>query len=201
MREGNAKYGEVYNGIHYSEKYLPRAKHLQPGPNGRVPGGQGVWDRDLPLDPYVVPGDPQSGLLPLIDEGEPGQPGDSAPGVQAYCYRLCLTTAADRLAIEPPPNYDPKRYEIVVRFIEGCIANGDDMDLRWFSKHDALPNDKWDFNTATFGGNLPGASWEWPEASYARREQIAREHEELSSRPAATSWLPTRACRRKCATR
>jgi hypothetical protein len=51
------------------------------------------------------------------------------------------------------------------------------MDLRWFSKYDALPNDKWDFNTATFGGNLPGASWAWPEASYSEREQIAAEHE------------------------
>ena len=30
------------------------------------------------------------------------------------------------------------------------------MDLRWFSKHDPLPNNKWDFNTATFGGNLAG---------------------------------------------
>ncbi|MEI9893282.1 MAG: FAD-dependent oxidoreductase [Chthoniobacter sp.] len=79
--------------------------------------------------------------------------------------------------MRPPPNYDAKRYELVARFIEGCVAMGDDMDLRWFSKYDALPNDKWDFNTATFGGNLPGASWEWPEASYARREQIAKEHE------------------------
>ena len=51
------------------------------------------------------------------------------------------------------------------------------MDLRWFSKHDPLPNDKWDFNTATFGGNLPGASWEWPEASYDRRAEIAKEIE------------------------
>ncbi len=32
-------------------------------------------------------------------------------------------------------------------------------------------------NTATFGGNLPGASHEWPEASYARRAEIAKEHE------------------------
>jgi hypothetical protein len=40
-----------------------------------------------------------------------------------------------------------------------------------------LPNQNWDFNTATFGGNLPGASWEWPEASYARRDEIAKEHE------------------------
>jgi hypothetical protein len=50
------------------------------------------------------------------------------------------------------------------------------MDLRWFSKHDPLPNDKWDFNTATFGGNLPGASHAWPEATYAQREKIAQEH-------------------------
>ncbi len=177
-REGNAKYGETYNGIHYSEKYEPRLDHKKPGPNGRTPSGQGVWDRDLPLDPYVVPGDPASGLLPLVQAGDPGTPGDPAPGVQAYCYRLCLTTAADRLPIAPPPDYDPRRYELVARFIAACQAIGDEMDLRWFSKHDPLPNDNWDFNTATFGANLPGASWEWPEASYRRRAEIAKEHED-----------------------
>ena len=178
MREGNAKYGETYNGIHYTDKYLPRTNHLMPGPTGRVPGGQGVWDRDFPLDPYVIKGDPKSGLLPLTNEGEPGNQGDPAPGVQAYCFRLCLTTnPANMIPITPPSDYDPKRYELVARFIEACLAIGDDMDLRWFSKHDALPNDKWDFNTATFGGNLPGGSWAWPEASYAQREKIAKEHE------------------------
>jgi|UniRef100_UPI00378372C3 hypothetical protein len=179
MREGNAKYGETLNGIHYTEKYIPRTNHLKPGPHGRVPGGQGVWDRDFPLDPYVVKGDPKSGLLPLINEGDPGKHGDPAPGVQAYCFRLCLTTnPANMIPITPPSDYDPKRYEIVARFIEACLAIGDDMDLRWFSKHDPLPNDKWDFNTATFGGNLPGASHAWPEASYTDREKIAKEHED-----------------------
>lgn len=177
MREGNSKYGETYNGIHYTEKYTPRTGHLMPGSNGRVNGGQGVWDRDFPIDPYVVKGDATSGLLPLINEGEPGKPGDPASGVQAYCYRLCLSTAVDRLPIAPPEDYDAKRYEIVVRFIEACLANGDDMDLRWFSKCDELPNQKWDFNTATFGGNLPGASHAWADADHARRAEIAKEHE------------------------
>lgn len=176
-REGNARYGERFNGINYDAKYLPRTNHAKPGANGRVEGGQGVWDRDFPLDPYVVPGDAASGLLPLVQAGEPGTPGEPAPGVQAYCFRLCLTTAADRIPLAPPADYDPKRYELVARFIGACRAIGDDMDLRWFSKHDPLPNEKWDFNTATFGGNLPGASWEWPEAGYARREEIAKEHE------------------------
>jgi hypothetical protein len=176
-REGNAKYGEAYNGIHYSDKYLPRRDHKSPGANGRVPGGQGVWDRDFPLDPYVTPGNPASGLLPLLQAGYPGVAGEPAPGIQAYCFRLCLTTADDRLPISPPSNYDPRQYEVVARFIAACQAHGDDMDLRWFSKYDPLPNKKWDFNTATFGANQPGASWEWPEALYARRIEIAKEHE------------------------
>lgn len=176
MREGNAKYGEQFNGIHYTEKYRPRTGHQRPNANGRVPGGQGVWDRDFPLDPYVTKGDPPSGLLPLVSEGEPGKQGDSAPGVMAYCFRLCLTTdKANMIPLTPPADYDGNRYELVARFIEACTANGDDMDLRWFSKHDPLPNSKWDFNTATFGANLPGASWAWPEASYDRRAEIAKE--------------------------
>ncbi len=179
MREARETYGEKYAGIIYEEKYRPRTNHLKPGANGRVPGGQGVWDRDFPLDPYVVKGDPSSGLLPLINEGTPGSPGEAAPGVQAYCFRLCLTTDKDNMIpITPPADYDSGRYEIVLRFIQACLAIGDDMDLRWFSKHDPLPNEKWDFNTATFGGNLPGASHPWPEASYAERERIAKAHED-----------------------
>jgi hypothetical protein len=177
-REGNAKYGESYNGIFYTPQYQPRTGHLEPGANGRVKGGQGAWDRDFPLDPYVVKGDPGSGLLPLISEGEPGIPGEPAPGIQAYCFRLCLTTdESNMVPISAPPNYDPKRYELVGRFVEACLANGDEMDLRWFSKHDELPNEKWDFNTATFGGNLPGLSWAWPEASYAERDKLSKELE------------------------
>ncbi len=177
LREGNAKYGEKFNGIYYSPGYNPRLNHKVPGANGRVAGGQGAWDRDFPLDPYVVPGDPSSGLLPLVQAGEPGVPGDPAPGIQAYCFRLCLTTTENRLPIEPPLGYDAKQYELVVRFIAACLGNGDDMDLRWFSKHDPLPNDKWDFNTATFGGNLPAANWGWPEASYDERAVIASQIE------------------------
>ena len=33
------------------------------------------------------------------------------------------------------------------------------------------------FNTATFGGNLPGASRAWPEAGYTERGRIAKAHE------------------------
>jgi len=46
------------------------------------------------------------------------------------------------------------------------------MDLRWFTKLDLLVNDKWDFNTATFGSNIPGLSWDWPDADWDRRKEL-----------------------------
>lgn len=52
-REGRDQYDESLAGIFYSDFTRPRAPHEQPGPSGRKPSGQGVWDRDFPLDPYV----------------------------------------------------------------------------------------------------------------------------------------------------
>ncbi len=63
-REGRKKYDEKYAGIIYEDKYRPRVDHLKPGPHGRVPGGQGVWDRDFPLDPFVIKGNPRAGCSP-----------------------------------------------------------------------------------------------------------------------------------------
>ena len=65
----------------------------------------------------------------------------------------------------------------MARFIAACVRAGDDMDLRWFSKYDALPGGKFDFNTATFGANLPRESWAWPEASWDDRLAILDRHE------------------------
>ncbi len=39
MREGNQRYGETYNGIHYNPRFLPREKFDQPRANGRLPSG------------------------------------------------------------------------------------------------------------------------------------------------------------------
>ncbi len=71
----------------------------------------GVWDRDLPLDPYVVAGDPKSGLLPLVQSGEPGMPGEPAPGVQAASGRWpgsrLATTIATRYLLQTMTSHLP----------------------------------------------------------------------------------------------
>lgn len=46
---------------------------------------------NIPIDPYVIPGDSSSGLLPYISNEtvQPNCTGDNK--LQAYCYRLCMS--------------------------------------------------------------------------------------------------------------
>ena len=103
-REANSQYGETLNGI-----------------RAQTPHHQFT----VPVDPYVKPGDPKSGLLPFIQPGNGGTPGEGDHRVQAYNYRLCFTTnAANRLPITPPPGYDPAKYELLARYCEALLAAG-----------------------------------------------------------------------------
>ncbi len=176
IREANAQYNETLNGIQFHE--IPQVQFGKVNAIGRRKDRRGLWDRSIPLDPYRIPGKPESGLLPLIEEGTLGTNGEAAPGVQAYCFRLCVTDQPEnRIPIKAPDNYDPARFEIVARYIQACEKAGDQMDLRWFTKHDALPNGKFDFNTAYFGLNYVGGNKDYSESSHAERQKIIKEHE------------------------
>ncbi|HXG48588.1 MAG TPA: FAD-dependent oxidoreductase [Methylomirabilota bacterium] len=158
-REANATYGETLNGI-----------------RAETPKHQFI----VPVDPYLKPGDPSSGLLPFIQPGDGGVPGAGDHRVQAYNYRLCFTTnAANRMALEPPPGYDPARYELLARYLEAWVASTNrPPKLSDFWNPIWMPNQKTDINNnGGFSTDFIGANYDYPEASYERRAQIAREHE------------------------
>ena len=93
-RESRADYDEVYAGVY-------------------------TLNRITPLDPFVIPGDRSSGLLPLVedDHGKPLGAGDQY--TQAYNYRFYVTDDPEhRVPIEKPDDYDPAQFELIGRFIQ-----------------------------------------------------------------------------------
>ncbi len=124
------------------------------------------------IDPYKIPGNPSSGLLPFISSEKVGANGNGDNKVQAYCFRMCLTTNPNnKVAFTKPVGYDPSRYELLIR-----VFNSGWREL--FQKFDPIPNQKTDVNNhGPFSTDYIGMNYDYPDASYQRRKEIIKEHE------------------------
>lgn len=148
-RESNATYGETVNGVQVRDKHQFEA----------------------PVSPYVVEGEPSSGLLPGIDPkpAEPDGAGDHR--VQAYNFRMTLTTVPEnRIPFPKPEGYDPRRYVLLARYLK----------TGWnevFRKFDPIRGNKVDTNNhgAVSTDNI-GMNYGYPEGDYRTRERIFHEH-------------------------
>ena len=125
------------------------------------------------IDPYVVPGDKNSGLLPYIDIDLPIQQGQADKRVQAYCYRVTLTDDPDnRVKVQKPKNYNPLWYEVLVRRIQ----QNPDLELQKIITLTPMPNRKTDTNHLDFFG----ASYDYAEANYEQRKEIEQLHRDYA---------------------
>jgi len=152
-RESNSVYGETLNGVQKREN-----TH-----NHRFV---------VKVDPYAVPGDPSSGLLPGIHGDPPGEEGEGDDRVQAYCFRMCMSNvASNRVPFPKPKDYDERRFELLLRTLEAG-------DLRFPMHPGMMPNGKTDTNNSgAFSTDNIGMNYDYPDASYDRREAIIGEHE------------------------
>ncbi len=123
------------------------------------------------VDPYVIQGDPTSGLLPGINPDGPGEEGKGDNHVQAYCYRMCLTDHPEnRIPFEKPKDYNELDFELLLRNYEA----GED-GFPWINSD--MPNRKTDTNNRTgFSTDFIGQNYNYPEASYEEREGIILKH-------------------------
>ena len=155
-RESRAQYGEEFNGVQTG--VLHHRHHF------------GVLKEKV--SPYVVPGDPKSGVLARISTEPPGEFGAADKRIQAYCFRMCLTDVPEnRVPFVKPVGYDPAQYELLVRIYAAGWTET-------FGKFDPIPNHKTDTNNhGPFSTDNIGRNYDYPEASYARRREIIREHE------------------------
>ena len=153
-RESNSQYHETYNGVQVLDKH-------------QFPDG---------VDPYVVPGKPQSGLLWGISNEKPDADGAGDKKIQAYNYRICLTdSAANRIDITRPMGYDSGWYTLLLRYLEKKKpATLEDRVLNF----NLMPGRKTDINNnGPFSTDMIGMNYAYPEADAETRREIIRKHE------------------------
>lgn len=151
-REGNAVYGEDFNGVFVADKHQFR----------------------FPVDPYRVPGDPKSGLLPGISPDPVPPRGSGDKRVQAYNFRMWLTSAAEGRPFPKPAGYDRDTYALLLRYITSAPAG---FVWDWTYRHGPIKLNLGDCNNAgPVSTDFIGGSDRWPEGDYALREKIFQAH-------------------------
>lgn len=158
-REANSKYDETLNGV-----------------RAQTPHHQ----FKVQVDPYMKAGDPSSGLLPFIQSGNGGVPGNGDKCVQAYNFRLCMTQVSEnKLPWTAPAGYDAKKYELLARYIEALVAAGKPPKVGQLMNPVLMPNGKTDTNNnGPFSSDFIGNNYDYPDGDYATRARIWKAHED-----------------------
>jgi len=173
-RESNSQYGETLNGVQANKTSLTMR-----GTISRNAYNHNFIDG---VDPYIVKGDPSSELLPFIEKDPPAPDGTGDKRIQAYCYRMTLTDHPEnRIPFIKPEGYNELEYELLFRNyeaakgpIEEMYSYGDPL-VPWINTK--MPNRKTDTNNQKgFSTDFIGQNYDYPEASYEGRDQIAKRH-------------------------
>jgi len=148
-RESNQQYGETLNGIRGETTHAQFA---------------------VKVNPYKVLGDPTSGLIPTIQNEPSGMPGDADTSLQAYCFRVCLTSnITNQIPFTQPEGYNRNDYEIYLRYLR---AGG-----KLYTPTATLPNQKTDLGAwHDLSHNLYGMNRSYPNGSYAERKKVLDYH-------------------------
>ena len=153
-REGNDVYGETIDGVQLMNGH-------------QFPDG---------IDPFVEPGNPDSGLLWGISPAAKAPDGTGDTLVQAYNYRICLTDSLQNMIpITRPENYDSSKYELLLRLMDS--RKNKTPKLGDYFIWSRMPGRKTDINNkGGFSTDMIGMNHRYPEAGYELREEITDAH-------------------------
>ena len=151
----------------------------------RYAGRQELLPGRHTMPPWVSPfrddetGERPGALLPQIKPEPMVDVGAGDGGVMSYGYRLCLTTASDRIPFSRRDGYDPAHWELGRRLFEHWRRSGIEPPAgRLLGLEQNLPGGKADGNSlGPFSLSvLDGSAWEYPTADAERREEIRLHH-------------------------
>ncbi len=126
------------------------------------------------IDPYVKPGDPKSGLLPLLQDSQIGPLGSADKLTMMYCFRWVLTNK-DPIRIEKPDDYDPRTYEIFRRGFQKGVNMRAGRRMRVLGEYtDETGGGIFGANSsrALWAQSVAGANAAYPDGDWAVRSRI-----------------------------
>ena len=150
-RESAAEYGESLAGVQPGNRVYPPI-------SARYTSGEQLLIRGV---------EPSSNVV-----------GSADSRIQPYNFRLCFSSdPANQVPFRKPSGYRPGHYVLLQRILDHLETRGKDPGLADILVLSPIPDGKVDVNSGSIiGTDLIGGSWEYPDADYAERARIWRQH-------------------------
>ncbi|UBU10412.1 FAD-dependent oxidoreductase [Nonomuraea gerenzanensis] len=129
--------------------------------------------------PWISPFRADGTLLPQVADGPMAEVGAGDGGVMSYGYRVCMSTAPDRIPFERRPGYDEEHWELGRRLFRHWREQGVEPRAgRLVGLEPNLPHGKCDGNSlGPFSLSvLDRSAWAYPDAGADERERIRLHH-------------------------
>ncbi|MGB0293146.1 MAG: FAD-dependent oxidoreductase, partial [Luteolibacter sp.] len=158
-RESREKYGESLAGVR---------------PN--------LWLHDI--DPYIEPGNPESGVLPFVQDDKMGPLGSADDLTMGYCFRFELDMSGKGIPVPEPANYDPAEFEVYRRAIRDGVDIFSNKHMRTTLKNVSVHKRKpfvggAQLNRNVMASTVHGINDNYPNGDWATRSRIWKFHQEF----------------------
>ena len=141
-----------------------------------------LWVHDIA--PYIEPANPESGLLPFVQDRKIGPLGSADELTMGYCFRYEFDMSGKGIPIPEPTNYDPAEFEVYRRAIRDGV---DIFSNRKMGKTlgKITTNKRGPFvgggqlNRNLMASTVHGCNDDYPNGDWATRSQIWKFHQEF----------------------
>ena len=141
-----------------------------------------LWVHDI--DPYVEPANPESGLVPFVQDKTIGPLGSADSLSMGYCFRHEFDMSGKGIPVPEPTNYDPAEFEVYRRAIRDGVDIFSNRHMRTtlnkFTVHKKAPFvGGAQSNRNLMGSTVYGCNEDYPNGDWVVRSQIWKFHQEF----------------------
>ena len=139
---------------------------------------------EAPIDPFVIPGHPESGLLKWVEKDDGKPVGAADVHTQAYNYRYYTTSdPTNSIALTPPDGYDPKDFELVGRYVAHLtqtVTDAGELHKRLEGIFPGWKNSgEWNYQRSSLFSMSPvGLSHLYADGDYAAKARVWKQHQD-----------------------
>jgi hypothetical protein len=148
--------------------------------------GVGPTTNWTPIDPYLVAGDPKSGLLPWVETDHVLPKGAADDYTQAYNFRYYVTRDQQKRVPFEPANYNAQDFEVVGRYVEHLVRTTDDAAKLTKRLRDIFPgwlnSGEYNYKRDSLITMAPlGLSRFYQDGTWEARSKVWRQHQDYLS--------------------